>query len=196
MLTRGFAVQSVAGPWTKLTVIGRHCVAGHEADRERTLDMKAVIGASVSAPLPMPPEAAAWGGDDGEGAAGAHSPVGLSGSPVRRSQSDVEINGLLFSLKVRGMKHSKTCPKRQTQRDMSRWGCTPHTRFSAGDALHPQRMNFSYTSYADGECRQLREIFAMPEDGYLASLRGHRDAHFDGGKSGGCQTFITRPNAE
>jgi hypothetical protein len=58
-------------------------------------------------------------------------------------------------------------------------------------------MNFSYTSYADGEeCRQLREIFAMPEDGYLASLRGHRDAHFDGGKSGGCQTFITRPNAE
>ena len=72
--------------------------------------MKAVIGASVSAPLPMPPEAAAWGGDDGEGAGGAHSPVGLSGSPVRRSQSDVEINGLLFSLKVRGMmEDSKAC---------------------------------------------------------------------------------------
>ena len=30
----------VAGPCTKLTAIDRHCVAGHEVDRERTLDMK------------------------------------------------------------------------------------------------------------------------------------------------------------
>lgn len=47
-----------------------------------------------------------------------------------------------------------------------------------------KRINFSYTSYADSECRQLRDIFAIPEGGYLASLGGHCDAHFDGGKSG------------
>ena len=37
---------------------------------------------------------------------------------------------------------------------------------------------------ANAECQRLRDVFGISTDSYEVSLRGHCDAHFDGGKSG------------
>ena len=48
-----------------------------------------------------------------------------------------------------------------------------------------KRMKFKFTSYVEGHFSQLRtSLFEIGPARYAASLSGHKDAHFDGGKSG------------
>eukprot|EP01048_Picozoa_sp_COSAG05_P001127 COSAG05_NODE_36_length_27735_cov_238.370893_12_plen_210_part_00 len=47
-----------------------------------------------------------------------------------------------------------------------------------------KRMNFSFHVYANARTATLRRQFGIDERQYTASLGGHKNAHFDGGKSG------------